>query len=532
MKKLVFIIWFFISLISYCSNRQSIMIDSIQSVYSADTNMISRINFLIEKQKLSETLNYDSASYYSNYYLSTLFFNLSMYKESYMYANKASRFSKSMSKSNMHYAKMMMASNALRFGDYSGGLELIRPIINEIESDTNQSRLVLNTCYSIENLIMMEMLNEKDSISQSEKIQYLSNYRVKFDKLLTYYKSISNNNAVTIQYNNLAKLYKDLNLNNDTACYYYNMAREFAEDRFVKLNVTYNQIRFCKSLTNHNKMLLCKQTIDEIQSFPINKNYIKLLTLFSEYLDKENKYEESKYWANKSDSLNILYLNQLNKENQKVLGIVNQLNESENKITELEDENIENSKEFKLKMWLLGFFLILIAILSLVYIRKIVLAKKEKVNELKIKEKEVEYQLGKLSNYFIEKQKHNEYLEQIIHSINDINVNDISDSNLSKEMKSLKLDVLNQIAINKKRGLSSSNNTDELYFVNKLREEFPNVTEGDISLCKMLRINLSHKEIAEKLNVQPSSIDVKVYRLRKKLNFESASDFKQTILKL
>jgi len=54
-------------------------------------------------------------------------------------------------------------------------------------------------------------------------------------------------------------------------------------------------------------------------------------------------------------------------------------------------------------------------------------------------------------------------------------------------------------------------------FFNRLKEQFPDLTPGDIKLCAYLKMNLSSKEIAHLLNISIRSVEVHRYRIRKKL---------------
>ena len=71
------------------------------------------------------------------------------------------------------------------------------------------------------------------------------------------------------------------------------------------------------------------------------------------------------------------------------------------------------------------------------------------------------------------------------------------------------------------------NNADK-DFLTKLKELHPSLTHNDLRLCAFLRLNLISKEIAPLLNISVRSVEVKRYRLRKKLNMnrdESISDY-------
>jgi hypothetical protein len=64
---------------------------------------------------------------------------------------------------------------------------------------------------------------------------------------------------------------------------------------------------------------------------------------------------------------------------------------------------------------------------------------------------------------------------------------------------------------------------DELHqeFFRKLKARFPGLSSNDLRLCAYLKIGLNSKEIAEMLNIQPSSFYISRSRLRKKLGLET-----------
>ena len=55
-------------------------------------------------------------------------------------------------------------------------------------------------------------------------------------------------------------------------------------------------------------------------------------------------------------------------------------------------------------------------------------------------------------------------------------------------------------------------------FIKKLLMNYPNLTPSDVKLAAYLRMNLSTKEIAHLLNITNRSVELKRYRLRKKMN--------------
>ena len=68
-------------------------------------------------------------------------------------------------------------------------------------------------------------------------------------------------------------------------------------------------------------------------------------------------------------------------------------------------------------------------------------------------------------------------------------------------------------------------------FLNRLEALYPNLTPNDIKLCIYLRLNLSSKEIASLLSISSHSVEIKRYRLRKKMDLKHDQNLTDYILK-
>jgi DNA-binding CsgD family transcriptional regulator/ligand-binding sensor domain-containing protein len=73
------------------------------------------------------------------------------------------------------------------------------------------------------------------------------------------------------------------------------------------------------------------------------------------------------------------------------------------------------------------------------------------------------------------------------------------------------------------------NNADK-NFLKKIKSKHTELTPNDLRLCAYLRLNLSSKEIAPLLNISPRSVEVKRYRLRKKMNLPHDENLTNYIL--
>lgn len=75
------------------------------------------------------------------------------------------------------------------------------------------------------------------------------------------------------------------------------------------------------------------------------------------------------------------------------------------------------------------------------------------------------------------------------------------------------------------------NNADK-DFLKQVKQLHPDLTSNDLKLCAYLRLNLSSKEIAPLLNISARSIEVKRYRLRKKMQLPHEASLTSYILGL
>ena len=75
------------------------------------------------------------------------------------------------------------------------------------------------------------------------------------------------------------------------------------------------------------------------------------------------------------------------------------------------------------------------------------------------------------------------------------------------------------------------NNADKK-FIKKVKSKHPDLTPNDLRLCAYLRLNLSSKEIAPLLNISHRSVEVKRYRLRKKMDLSHNLNLTNYILEI
>jgi DNA-binding CsgD family transcriptional regulator len=75
------------------------------------------------------------------------------------------------------------------------------------------------------------------------------------------------------------------------------------------------------------------------------------------------------------------------------------------------------------------------------------------------------------------------------------------------------------------------NNADKDFF-KKLKNSHSGLTPNELKLCAYLRLNLTSKEIAPLFNISPKSVEIKRYRLRKKIDLERNQSLTNYILSI
>jgi len=161
--------------------------------------------------------------------------------------------------------------------------------------------------------------------------------------------------------------------------------------------------------------------------------------------------------------------------------------------------------------------------------------------ELELKELENKQQLMRFNNNSLRQDIENKNRELGISTMSLIKKNEFLNS-IKKELKKVE-DKKNLKHIIKiiDRNLNNTddwnlfeeafNNADK-DFLKKIKSLHASLTSNDLRLCAYLRLNLSSKEIAPLLNISARSVEVKRYRLRKKMDLPHEASLANYILEI
>ncbi len=270
---------------------------------------------------------------------------------------------------------------------------------------------------------------------------------------------------------------------------------------------------------------------------------------FEKYLDTEYQYQlEGIYpeWSNWSSKSNVLFKNL--PYGDYVFNVRAKIGNTLSKNTATYSFSIE--RPWYLSNTFIVLYIVLFLILSLIthniykrYYRKQRerLMQKSK-RDLELKELENKQQLMRFNNDKLRQDIESKNRELGLSTMNLIKKNEFLNS-IKKELKNIS-DSDNKIKsviriidrnLNDKDDWNvfeeAFNNADK-DFIKKIKTLHSSLTSNDLRLCAYLRLNLSSKEIAPLLNISSRSVEVKRYRLRKKIGLPHESSLTDYILEI
>ena len=160
--------------------------------------------------------------------------------------------------------------------------------------------------------------------------------------------------------------------------------------------------------------------------------------------------------------------------------------------------------------------------------------------ELELKELESSQAIIKINNEKLRNDIENKNRELAISTMNIIKKNEflssikteLIKSDVSKNSSVVKIIDKNLNNTDDWKMFQEAFNNADKNFLKKMKSMHSDLTPNDLRLCAYLRLNLSSKEIAPLLNISPRSVEVKRYRLRKKMSLPHDANLTNYILEI
>jgi tetratricopeptide (TPR) repeat protein len=376
--------------------------------------------------------------------------------------------------------------------------------------------------------------NEKDTLSvyyssSLNEIANIYNLSGKYEEALAFYFRAlkikeaavqgSPGQGIVYSYNDISIVYQNMH-NYDKAIFYMKKCIDLAENNMpLKYShcIFYVHIADLYSVTRQYK-----KAEDYLQKGSIlakDLNYHYLLEIVHQGYYNFYKATNKPLKALESFEIAVLYKDSLNrKEVEKTIADLDKKYQTEKK----EAEIIILKKENYIRGLSFAFILVLLIVMviaAILIIRKqIKIRRTEKTLSEKLK-KELEYKKKEVLNL-------STYVKQRIAFTTDIITNLKKIKSNTKEVEDEINKVISFISLNYQNEQKLINEVySQIEDINKvfsyrIKEKHNNLTNEDIRLSSLLILNLTSKEIAEILFISPKSVEMKRYRLRKKLKLE------------
>ena len=199
------------------------------------------------------------------------------------------------------------------------------------------------------------------------------------------------------------------------------------------------------------------------------------------------------------------------------------IKQNEIKLLEERKQKAENEKLF-LFISLIGSLALIFAVIF-GYRQKIKRNKTEREkldNDLAFKEKE-------LTTHALHLAHKNEVLLDLKSQLKALKSESLNSRNYQKVINTINLDINNDNNWEQFRNYFEDVHTD---FNNKVMTNYPSVSNNDLRLMSLLKMNLSSKEIANILNISIEGVKKARYRLRKKLSLSTEDSLQELVLTL
>ncbi|WP_448518858.1 triple tyrosine motif-containing protein [Rhodoflexus sp.] len=161
---------------------------------------------------------------------------------------------------------------------------------------------------------------------------------------------------------------------------------------------------------------------------------------------------------------------------------------------------------------------------ALAHERRLMELEKEKLEE------EVKYKSRQLVNSTMGIIKKNEVLIEIKEAINDGKKGKLPEADALQKV----LRIVNKNLTDEQEWHVFESNFDQAHehFLKNLKKRYPSLTPKDLRFCAYLRMNMSSKEIASLLNLSVRGVEIRRYRLRRKLDLPHDKNLVEFMLDL
>lgn len=142
----------------------------------------------------------------------------------------------------------------------------------------------------------------------------------------------------------------------------------------------------------------------------------------------------------------------------------------------------------------------------------------------------MEFKSNQVTDFAIQIQEQNSVLLKLKNSLTSIlnNNSAIVPNPISQEIKDLSYDINSKISLNNEKiQLNTDVNESSERFLLNLKQKFPKLSQKEIKVCTLIRLNYNTKQIANQLGIAEHSIHNYRYNIRKKCQLDKNTQLEE-----
>ncbi len=239
------------------------------------------------------------------------------------------------------------------------------------------------------------------------------------------------------------------------------------------------------------------------------------------------KYKQAFFHLNKAIGLENKIFGINSKNNEYLFEIKDKYRIQKNKQEQILNEQKLLKLEHKQKISTLRSILLFVTLFSLIVFgfmvfknlkrkhkrEKILLKQKQKL-KLKENKKAIELKNKELAKSALQLIEKDEFIAGLKNTLTD-NKEDLNPNSINKVIKSIKSGVGSNWKEFEARFIDINQD-----FYKKIKKDFPPLTQTDLKICALIKLNFSSKDMSSLLGISIESVHTSRYRLRKKLKLE------------
>lgn len=354
-------------------------------------------------------------------------------------------------------------------------------------------------------------------------------------EIVPYYKEKNYNNDLAGAYDNIGWIYSQQD-SLDIAEDYYNKAleisKQYGETSLIGLNYRHLGEVYNKKGEYRKALRYMKDALKISEETGTRKKMIGDLLEMSKAYAGLGRYKKAYEFHRDYHQLHDEILGEENIERMNELEVKYQTEKKEKELI-IKQNEIKLLEERKQKAENERLFFIITAIGILLFALSVFYGLRQKIKRNKIEREKLDNDLAfkekELTTHALHLAHKNEVLLDLKSQLKQLKAENANPRSYQKVINAINLDINNDNNWEQFRSYFEDVHTD---FNSKIMNNYPNVSNNDLRLMSLLKMNLSSKEIANILNISIEGVKKARYRLRKKLDLSTEDSLQELILTL